>query len=126
MTELTNRLVEATKWNEEPVVRGVYRASEIYVGNATALAPDLIVGYRRGFRASWASVLGDLEKEAVSANTEAWSADHCADALEVPGVFWCNRPFAANRPSLVDVAPSILAQYGLSTPKSMSGRSVFG
>jgi len=126
VTELTNRLVEATKWNEEPVVRGVYRASEIYVGNATALAPDLIIGYRRGFRASWASVLGDLEKEAITANTEAWSADHCADALEVPGVFWCNRPFAAKSPSLVDVAPSILAQYRLPTPKSMSGRSVFG
>ena len=52
-------------------------------------------------------------------------ADHCADALEVPGVLWCNRPFRAASPSLVDIAPSILAAFGRETPPSMTGRSIF-
>jgi predicted AlkP superfamily phosphohydrolase/phosphomutase len=126
IAEITNRLVEATRWNDRPVVRGVYRSSQIYQGDATPLAPDLIIGYHRGFRASWATCLGDLEEHTISPNKEAWSADHCADALEVPGVLWCNRPIHGSNPSLVDLAPSILAEYGLPTPTAMAGRNIFG
>ncbi len=78
--------------NGQRVIRGVYRSDQIYSGNATALAPDLIVGYARGYRASWATCLGDLTEEILLDNDSAWSADHCADALEVPGVLFCNRP----------------------------------
>ena len=92
-------------------------------GNATALSPDLIVGYARGYRASWATCLGDLTDEVLLDNDSAWSADHCADALEVPGVLCCNRRIQAQSPALVDVAPSILAEFGLPTPASMTGRS---
>src|SRR5262249_3018312 len=105
--------------------RTVYRAEEVYSGSATALAPDLIVGYNRGYRASWETCLGDLEPEYLSDNKLAWSADHCADALEVPGVLFSNRPFRAREPSLVDVAPSILAEFGLPAPSSMTGKSIF-
>jgi predicted AlkP superfamily phosphohydrolase/phosphomutase len=124
--ELTNRLTEGTKWNDQPVIRNVYRAAQVYKGEALALAPDLIVGYHRGFRASWATCLGDLEVDTISPNKEAWSADHCADALEVPGVMWCSKPIRGENPSLVDVAPSILAEYGLPTPGTMTGRNVIG
>jgi predicted AlkP superfamily phosphohydrolase/phosphomutase len=106
-------------------IRTVYRADEVYSGAATALAPDLIVGYSRGYRASWETCLGDLEPEWLSVNTLAWSADHCADALEVPGVLLCSRPFRAKSPSLVDVAPSVLAEFGLTLPSSMTGKSIF-
>ena len=58
-------------------------------------------------------------------NTSAWSADHCADALEVPGVLCCNRAYGAKDPSLVDVAPSILTEFGLPVPAAMTGRSIF-
>ena len=34
--------------NGQKIIRTVYRADQIYTGNATALAPDLIIGYRRG------------------------------------------------------------------------------
>jgi predicted AlkP superfamily phosphohydrolase/phosphomutase len=122
LTELANGL-EAVTFNDKPVIRNVYRASRIYQGSATALAPDLIVGYLRGFRASWATSGGSLSEQALERNDNAWSADHCADALEVPGVLWCNRPIRGN-PSLVDLAPSILAEYGLPTPAEMTGRSV--
>ena len=89
------------------MIRGVYRADQIYSGNATALAPDLIVGYCRGYRASWATCLGDLTADVLLDNDSAWSADHCADALEVPGVLFCNRPLGgklavARRPGAVD------------------------
>ena len=95
-------------------------------GQRDGLAPDLIVGYRRGYRASWATCLGDLTDEILLDNDLAWSADHCADALEVPGVLFCNRAIrSAPTPSLVDLAPSILAEFGLPTPPQMVGKNVF-
>jgi predicted AlkP superfamily phosphohydrolase/phosphomutase len=125
LTELTQGLEGVIDDNGERVIRRVYRADRIYSGNATALAPDLIVGYARGYRASWATCLGYLTPEVLLPNDMAWSADHCADALEVPGVFFSNRPIRAKAPALVDLAPSILAEFGLSTPSAMEGRNIF-
>jgi predicted AlkP superfamily phosphohydrolase/phosphomutase len=124
LTQLVELLEAFTDVNGQPVVRGVYRSDQIYKGSATAMAPDLIVGYRRGFRASWATTLGELTEEILLPNDNAWSADHCADALEVPGVLFCNRHLAGPAPSLVDLAPSILAEFGLPTPPQMVGKNV--
>jgi predicted AlkP superfamily phosphohydrolase/phosphomutase len=125
LTELKDRLEAVTDFSGAPVIRGVYRADQIYSGGATSLAPDLIVGYARGYRASWATCLGELTQEVLLDNDQAWSADHCADALEVPGVIFCNRRIASASPSLVDVAPSILAQFRLPVPSQMVGRNCF-
>jgi predicted AlkP superfamily phosphohydrolase/phosphomutase len=114
-----------TDVNGQKVVRKAYRSDKIYSGNATALAPDLILGYSRGYRASWATCLGELTDEILLDNDSAWSADHCADALEVPGVLFSNQPIRAKNPRLIDLAPSILAQFGLPTPRSMIGADVF-
>jgi predicted AlkP superfamily phosphohydrolase/phosphomutase len=122
---LIEGLTEARDDNGERVIRGVYRSDQLYTGSATALAPDLIIGYRRGYRASWDTVEGKLSDAVLEENISAWSADHCADALEVPGVFFCNRPIRAQAPSLVDVAPSILAEFGLPTPSHMVGKNIF-
>ena len=124
LRELAARLEAVRDENGATVIRRVYRADQVYSGSATALSPDLIVGYARGYRASWATCLGDLDGEVLSDNTLAWSADHCADALEVPGVLFSNRPIRGRGPSLVDVAPSILAEFGLQVPQTMSGRNV--
>jgi bisphosphoglycerate-independent phosphoglycerate mutase (AlkP superfamily) len=58
-------------------------------------------------------------------NTNAWSADHCADALEVPGVLFSNQRLHKADPALVDIAPAILAEFGLTTPAGMTGKNVF-
>jgi predicted AlkP superfamily phosphohydrolase/phosphomutase len=125
LRELSARLEAVRDVNGKSVIRGVYRADQVYSGDATALSPDLIVGYRRGFRASWATCLGELTPEVLLNNDSAWSADHCADALEVPGLLCCNRPIRKSDPSLVDLAPSILEDFGLATPSSMTGRSIY-
>lgn len=123
--QLVARLQAVRDFNGQRVIRKVYRADEIYSGEATALAPDLVIGYARGYRASWETCLGELTPEVLLDNKSAWSADHCADALEVPGVLYCNQPIKAENPSLIDIAPSILSQVDLPTPSTMDGRSVF-
>jgi len=125
LTELKERLEAVTDYSGARVIRGVYRSDQIYTGNATGLAPDLIVGYARGYRASWATCEGNLTEDVLLDNDSAWSADHCVDALEVPGVLFCNRRVRATSPSLVDIAPSILTEYGLAVPPTMAGKNVF-
>lgn len=125
LRELKNRLQAVKDINGKKVIRNVYLAEEIYQGTATSLAPDLIVGYSRGYRASWETCLGGLTEQTMSDNKAAWSADHCADALEVPGMLCCNKPIKKPDPSLIDLAPSILELFGQKTPSSMTGRSVF-
>jgi predicted AlkP superfamily phosphohydrolase/phosphomutase len=117
--QLVSQLQAVRDVGGETVIRRVYRADEVYSGAATALAPDLILGYARGYRASWETCLGGLTDAVLLDNSSAWSADHCADALEVPGVLCCNRTLKVDQPSLVDLAPTILAEFGLPAPKSM-------
>ena len=125
LAELSERLEGVTDANGGRVIRAVYRADKIYSGPATEMSPDLIVGYYRGYRASWDTVTGRLTPEFLLPNTNAWSADHCADALEVPGVLFSNCSLRKKDPALVDIAPSILAEFGLKTPAGMTGSSVF-
>ena len=126
LKQLIARLQSVRDFGGKRVIRKVYRSSEIYSGAATELAPDLIIGYARGYRASWETCLGELTPDVLLDNPSAWSADHCADALEVPGLLCCNKPFSKADPSLVDIAPSILTIFGLPMPGTMTGRSIFG
>lgn len=124
--ELIAKLTAVRDVDGKPVIREVRRTDKIYQGSATKLAPDLIVGYYRGYRASWATCLGDMTDEVLLDNDSAWSADHCADVREVPGVLFCNRPIKTKGPRLVDMAPSILTEYGVKVPDTMEGENIFG
>jgi predicted AlkP superfamily phosphohydrolase/phosphomutase len=125
LDELAARLVAVRDRDGRQVIRAVHRADKVYGGSAMRYAPDLIIGYSRDFRASWKTVLGDMSDEVMLDNPSAWGADHCMDASEVPGVLFSNRPIAAPQPSLVDLAPSILAGFGLDIPPDMTGRNIF-
>jgi predicted AlkP superfamily phosphohydrolase/phosphomutase len=111
--------------NGEPAISAVYLANEVYDGPCQQWAPDLIVGYRRGYRSSWATTLGGLSEEVFSDNDSAWSADHCMATEELPGVLFANRPITHPTPSLIDLAPTVLNEFALTAPPQMTGRSVF-
>jgi predicted AlkP superfamily phosphohydrolase/phosphomutase len=72
----------------ESVVAEVFDGEVIYAGNANGDAPDLVVGYRPGFRASWQTTLGAVPMTLVDDNDRKWSGDHCVTPDAVPGVFF--------------------------------------
>lgn len=125
LKRLIAKLLAFRDTNGEQVIRGVYRSDQIYKGDAMEMAPDLIIGYKRGYRASWETCTGELSADVISDNLAAWSADHCIDALEVPGVLCCNRPIKAKAPSLIDIAPSILAEFNLPAASTITGKNIF-
>jgi predicted AlkP superfamily phosphohydrolase/phosphomutase len=109
----------------QPVIAEVYRSDKVYSGPFAATGPDLVIGYYRGYRASWATTQGDLEDEVISKNDSAWSADHCVAADQVPGVIFSNRPIVHGAPSLIDLAPTILEEFAIPVPEVMKGKSLF-
>jgi predicted AlkP superfamily phosphohydrolase/phosphomutase len=125
LEELVRKLEAVRDHDGRQVIRAVHRTDKVYSGPARQYAPDLIIGYSRDFRASWKTVLGDMTDEILMDNESAWSADHCMDVSEVPGVLFSNRPIMAENPSLKDLAPSILTGFGLKIPSAMTGSNIF-
>jgi predicted AlkP superfamily phosphohydrolase/phosphomutase len=111
--------------NNLPAITRVDRAAEVYQGPYAAQGPDLIVGYNRGYRAGWQTILGNFPAEEFEDNSNPWSGDHCMDYTLVPGVLLSNRKIAAANPALTDIAPTIFAEFGIPIPASMMGHSVF-
>jgi predicted AlkP superfamily phosphohydrolase/phosphomutase len=125
LDELVAKLEAVRDVDGRRVICKVHRTDKAYSGPALEYAPDLIVGYSRDFRGSWKTCLGDITDEVLLDNDSAWAADHCMDASEVPGVLFSNKPIATSDPSLVDLAPSILTEFGLKIPSTMVGRNIF-
>lgn len=84
--------------------------------------PDLIVGYNRGYRASWEGAVGRVTDSVITDNTKSWSGDHCIDPRLVPGVLFSNRKITAEAPAIGDLAPTILTLFGVEVPAHMTGK----
>jgi predicted AlkP superfamily phosphohydrolase/phosphomutase len=109
----------------ESVVAQVYFPETSYQGRNLKYAPDLLVGFRRGYRASWQTGLGAVPANEIDDNREAWIGDHCIAAEEVPGVLLANRKIGAAAPRLVDITATILKEFGVPKTSGMIGQSVF-
>ena len=110
----------------EIAISEVYDRDGIYSGPYRENAPDLIIGYNQGYRASWDSVTGKVNTQVFDDNTKAWSGDHCIDPKQVPGVFFFNRKINSRTPSIMDIAPTVLTLFGLPVPGHMDGRPLVG
>jgi predicted AlkP superfamily phosphohydrolase/phosphomutase len=103
-------------------ITGVFITGNVYRGPYTDNAPDLLVGYGAGYRASWDSVMGKVTAQIFEDNLKAWSGDHCVDPRLVPGVLFSSHKFIEETPAIVDVAPTILKLFGLALPSHFDGK----
>ncbi|MAF64868.1 MAG: nucleotide pyrophosphatase [Planctomycetes bacterium] len=110
----------------QPVIKEAFVTEEIHSGPYRDMAPELLIGYHKGFRHSWDCATGSASKAVFSDNTKSWSGDHCVDPRLVPGVFWCNRPIDKADPELLDLAPTVLDLFGVEIPAYMQGSPLFG
>jgi predicted AlkP superfamily phosphohydrolase/phosphomutase len=110
--------------NGAKAIKRVYQAPKVYRGPYKEQAPDLVVGYERGYRVSWEAAIGKTTREVFHVNTKAWSGDHCVDPSVVPGVLFCNRPVEAANPRLLDIGPTVLEMFGVAVPDYMDGKAL--
>lgn len=106
------------------VITTVYRGRDVYHGEHAADAPDLVIGYNRGYRGSDDSALGTVTRDVITPNLGKWTGDHCIDHRWVPGVLLTNRRTSVVDPSLLDMPVTILAQFGVPATPAMTGRNV--
>ena len=89
---------------DQGVIKTVYDGDKLYKANTNGDAPDLVVGYQRGYRASWQTTLGAVPLQLIEINSNKWSGDHCISGDEVPGVL-----FASFKP---DTPPESIEEVG--------------
>jgi predicted AlkP superfamily phosphohydrolase/phosphomutase len=121
ISQLTNLCDDDTG---EIGIRTVYDSSAIYKGPYIGAAPDLIVGYAAGYRASWGAAVGRVTTRVFEDNLKAWSGDHCVDPVLVPGVLFSNRKLDVRDPGIEDMAPTALDLFGIERPSWMEGESL--
>lgn len=124
--DITNGLA---RWRDEKtgqhVVSQPLLREAIYHGQHLSEAPDIIVGYARGYRASWATTSGSVPNILIDDNLEEWSGDHCIDSREVPGVLISNQTLGPTEGNLQDLTVTILNYFGVVPLEKMRGRSLF-
>ncbi len=85
------------------------------------VAPDYLVGYAAGYRASWQTALGEAPQTLIDDNNDAWIADHCVNPDLVPGVLFSSEKIAPQRPRLQDVTAAVLRRFGIAPPVGYQG-----
>ncbi len=104
-------------------VNAAWDGREVFHGPYAGQGPDIVVGYKVGWRTGWDAAVGRVTAETFGDNTRSWSGDHCVDPRLVPGILFSSVPFSEQRPGLVDMAPTILDLFGVAKPAYMTGRS---
>ena len=97
---------------------------QVYAGPYAENAPDVVVGYNRGWRVSWDAAIGKCGEPVFSDNMKAWSGDHCLHPDLVPGVLFSTLKLDPTNPRIIDLAPTTLELFGLDKPNYMDGKSL--
>ncbi|MBN1765044.1 MAG: alkaline phosphatase family protein [Sedimentisphaerales bacterium] len=120
--EISEKLLELhDPLRDTKAIKQVYNALKIYKGPFKTEAPDLLVGFEIGYRASWETAIGEVTDDIFHDNTKAWSGDHGIDHSLVPGVLFCNRKIGNENPRIMDIGPTVLDMFGVDVPAYMDG-----
>ncbi|MDX1582170.1 MAG: alkaline phosphatase family protein, partial [Thermoanaerobaculia bacterium] len=105
-----------------PVSR-VFTREEAYREFDPNLIPDLIVSNSEGYRVSWQTSLGGVQKEVFEENPNVWSGDHCSlDPEIVKGIFFYNGKLESERePYIADIYPTVLGFFDVPPPYELDG-----
>ena len=118
-------LLFVNPYTQKPVIKHVDNRTALGIASSDVHAPDLVVGYFTGARASWDTAVGATPKEVVNKRESKWSGEHLFDASEVPGVLFINKKISLKTiPSIVDIFPTILKIFTISPPETVDGRSL--
>ena len=123
--EIARKLEALTdpKTGERAVLRA-FISKDTYRGKNLETAPDIVLGFGRGYRISWQSPLGGFPREVFEDNAQKWSGDHMCAPDVLPGIAFANRKFTAESPALYDLTVSALGVFGVEKPKEMIGENV--
>lgn len=124
--EIKRKIIDIFERLKDPqtndsVISKVYRREDIFNGPYIEKAPDLIVGFKPGYRMSWQTAIGGIPEKVIEDNEKKWEGDHIIDPEFVPGVFFSNFDIKKQNPSVMDIAPTILKCFEIHELKNLDG-----
>ena len=127
--QLVNEIVSRLTGLRDPQTGevAIYEAiprEKAYKGPYVETAPDVIMGYNRGYRVSWDAAVGKTGEQTFSDNVKAWSGDHCIHPDLIPGVLFTQLDLNGSDARIIDMAPTILELLGVDKPAYMDGKSL--
>lgn len=124
--EIAQKLLEITDPETgDKIIAAVYKTDECYSGQCVGQVPDMIIGYNQGYRGSWETALGKVTRTLLTDNAKAWSGDHCMAREVIPATLITSKPIVKANPAIVDLAPTILAEFGIAPLPEMVGKDLF-
>ncbi len=85
-------------------------------------APDLVLGFHPGFRASWQSAVGGAPGGPLCApNLKKWTGDHPVDAAAVTASLFTSFCVTKDRLTILDIGPTALSLLGIEIPETSEG-----
>ena len=107
--QIKQQIIDGLTLLEDPqsgqrAISDVFDGALLYPDNANNDAPDLVIGYAPGFRASWQTTLGAVPATLIDDNNKKWSGDHCITPEAVPGVLFTSFKTDAALDSIRDIA----------------------
>jgi len=123
--ELREKLLAVTDPDTgEKVFEELY-SRDVYSGVAVHDAPDISLGYARGYQNTKSAAKGAIPKELLIPNLDKWSGDHVASNFSrIPGMLFVNRPLAAEEPDIRDLGVTTLAYVDVKPPEDFEGRNL--
>ncbi len=110
--------------NGKKVISNAYISEDHFSKDFLGRAPDIIIGYNRGYRTDDSSAIGNLMSDSIKDNLNWWSGDHCVDPVVVPATFISNFKINKKFPAIKDITPTILKHFGINPPPSITGKSL--
>ncbi|HVR43036.1 MAG TPA: alkaline phosphatase family protein [Thermoanaerobaculia bacterium] len=107
---------------QTPVSRVVPR-EQAYRQFDPNVIPDLFVTNNPGYRVSWQTSLGGVQKDLFTVNDRVWSGDHCSlDPEKVKGIFFYDRKLETDRaPYIADIYATVLDLLRVEPPYELDG-----
>ena len=108
----------------QQVISQAYISEDYFSKDFIDRAPDIIMGFNKGYRCGDGAALGGFSKEMLSDNLDWWSGDHLIDPVLVPASFVSNFKINTKIPHIRDIAPTILKYFGIEKVPTVRGRSL--
>ncbi|MFT7670197.1 MAG: putative AlkP superfamily phosphohydrolase/phosphomutase [Planctomycetota bacterium] len=125
LTEIKAKLEALRDTNGEVVVVTADLASDVYVGERVAEAPDLVVGYNAGYGNSDASSTGRIPHLVMQDNTGGtFNGNHLMAPEVVAGILLTNGKVRPGAHALEDLTVEILERYGVKPGEGQNGHRV--
>jgi predicted AlkP superfamily phosphohydrolase/phosphomutase len=122
--EIAQKLLDLQDQDGTHPVKQVYDRNTAYKGPYVQDAPDLVAGFRIGYRVEWFAVTGGVGPTIFEDNQRPWSGDHNMNPPDVPGILFCNRVLQTEGAEIIDIGPTVLDAFGIPIPRYMDGKTL--